>query len=152
MVPSSRKSPGPIGIYRLERVDRLLKNYTCASTWDVSTTDFGKENFSQHALIDLFTNTVAILNLLDLRSIIGCPGGTRSAFTRAFRAKRELQCICTGKKAIIITSKQGTTICFYHYKFFLGKLKEKSARKARVNTDASISDRAHAPWAFDNTP
>ena len=42
-------------------------------------------------LIDLFTNTAAILNLLDLMSIMGCPGGTRSAFTRAFQAKRELQ-------------------------------------------------------------
>ena len=38
------------------------------------------------------------------------------------------------------------------YNFFLGKLKEKSARKARVNTDASISDRAHAPWASYNIP
>ena len=51
MVPSSRKSAGPIRAYRLERVERLLKNYTCASSWDVSTTDFGKEDFSQHALI-----------------------------------------------------------------------------------------------------
>ena len=39
-------------------------------------------------LIHLFTDTAAILNLLDLRSIMGCPGGTRSVFTRAFRAKR----------------------------------------------------------------
>ena len=62
--------------------------------------------------IDLFTDTAAILNLLDLRSIMGCPGGTRSVFTRAFRAKRELHCIFLGKKAIIITSKHGTTIFF----------------------------------------
>ena len=102
--------------------------------------------------IDLFTDTAAILNLLDLRSIVGCPGGTRSVFTRAFRAKRELQCIFLGKKAIVITSKDGTTIFFSHYNLFLGKLKEKLARKARVNTDASISDRAHAPWASHNTP
>ena len=27
------------------------------------------------ALIDLYTDTAAILNHLDLRSIIGCPGG-----------------------------------------------------------------------------
>ena len=95
--------------------------------------------------IDLFTDTAAILNLLDLRSIVGCPGSTCSVFTRAFRAKRELQCIFLGKKAIIITSKHGTTIFFSYYNLFLGKLKEKLARKARVNTDASISDRAHAP-------
>ena len=83
---------------------------------------------------------------------MGCTGGTRSVFTRAFRTKRELQCIFLGKKAIIITSKQGTTIYFSHYNLFLGKRKEKSARKARVNTDASISDRAHDPWASYNTP
>ena len=28
-------------------------------------------------LIDLLTDAAAILNLLDLRSIMGCPGGTR---------------------------------------------------------------------------
>ena len=74
-----------------------------------------------------------------------CPWTTRSVFTRAFRAKRELQCLLLGKKAIIITSKHGTTIFFSHYNLFLGKLKEKLARKARVNTDASMSDRVHVP-------
>ena len=63
-------------------------------------------------LIDLFTDTAAILNLLDLRSIMGCPGGTRSVLTRAFPAEIELHCIFLGEKAIIITSKQGTTIFF----------------------------------------
>ena len=80
------------------------------------------------------------------------PRGTRSVFTRAFRARRELQCIFLGKKAIVITSKDGATIFFSHYNLFLGKLKEKLARKARVNTDASILDRPHAPWASHNTP
>ena len=70
------------------------------------------------ALIDLFTDMAAILNLLDLRSIMGCPGGTRSVFTRAFRAKRELHCIFLGKKAFFITSKHGTTIFFPHYNLF----------------------------------
>ena len=69
---------------------------------------------------------------------MGCPGGTRSVFTRTFRAKRELRYLLLGKKAIIITSKHGTTIFFSYYNLFLGKLKEKLARKARVNTDASI--------------
>ena len=99
--------------------------------------------------MDLFTDTEAILNLLDLRSIVGCPRGTCSVFTRAFRAKRELHCIILEKKAIIIKSKHGTTIFFSH---FLGKLKEQLARKARVNTDASTSDRAYEPWASHNTP
>ena len=83
---------------------------------------------------------------------MGFPEGTRSAFTRLFRAKRELQYTFLGKKAIIIASKQGTTIYFSHYNSFVGKRKEKSARKARINTDANISDRAHAPWASYNTP
>ena len=30
---------------------------------------------NDHNPIDLFTDTAAILNLLDLRSIMGCPGG-----------------------------------------------------------------------------
>ena len=66
---------------------------------------------------------------------MGCPGDTRSVFTRALRARRELQCIFLGKKAIVITSKDGATIFFSHYNLFLGKLKEKLARKARVNTE-----------------
>ena len=63
------------------------------------------------------------------------PGGTRSVFKRAFRPKRKLQIIFLDKKVIIITSKHGTTIFFSHYNLFLGKLKEKLARKARVNTE-----------------
>ena len=83
---------------------------------------------------------------------MGCTGGTRSVFTRTFRAKRELQCIFLGKKAIVITSKDSTTIFFPLYNLFF--FKEKLARKALVHmhTDASISDRAHAPWASHNTP
>ena len=88
--------------------------------------------------IDLFTNTVTIMNLLDLRSIIGCLGGTCSVFTHAFQAKRELHCIFLQKKAIIITSKHGTTIFFSHCNLFVGKLKEKLARKACVNTSEYI--------------
>ena len=97
--------------------------------------------------IDLFTDTAAVSNLLDLRSIMGCPGSTRSVFTRAFRPKREPYCIFLGKKKIIITSKQGTTIFFSHYNLFLGKRKEKLARKARVYILSEYTDRAHAPWA-----
>ena len=76
---------------------------------------------------------------------MGCPGGTGSVFMRAFRAKREFQCIFLGKKAIVIISKHSTTIFFSHYNLLLGKLKEKLARKAHINTDASILDRPHAP-------
>ena len=66
---------------------------------------------------------------------MGCPGGTRSVFTRAFRAKRELQCILLRKKTRMITSKHGTTIFFSDYNLFLGKREEKLARKPGVNTE-----------------
>ena len=88
--------------------------------------------------IDLFTNTVTILNLLDLRSIMWCLGGTCSVFMHTFQAKRELHCIFLRKKAIIITSKHGTTILFSHCNLFVGKLKEKLERKARVVTSEYI--------------
>ena len=83
---------------------------------------------------------------------MGCPRGTRSVFTRAFRAKRELQRIFLGKKGIRYFIQRRHNDLFSHYNLFLGILKEKLARKARVNTGASISDRAHAPWASHNTP
>ena len=61
---------------------------------------------------------------------MGCPGSTRSVFTRAFWAKTRNSM----KNAINITSKHGTTIFFSHYNLFLGERKEKLARKARVHT------------------
>ena len=76
---------------------------------------------------------------------------THSVFTHAFQAKRKLQYMFISKRAIIIASKHSTTIFFSHYNLFLGK-NEKLARKACVNTDASISDHAHAPWVSHNTP
>ena len=66
---------------------------------------------------------------------MGCPGGTRSVFTRAFRAKRELHCIFLGKKAIFTISKHGKMIFSSYYNLFLGKLKEKLARKPDENTE-----------------
>ena len=66
---------------------------------------------------------------------MGCPEGTRSVFTRASRAKRELHYVFLGKKAIIITSNTAQRSFFFsHYNLFLGNLKEKFARKAGVNT------------------
>ena len=86
--------------------------------------------------MELFTDTAAILNLLDLRSIMVYTGGTRSVFTLAFWAKRKLHCIFLGEKAIIISRKAWR------------KIGPKSARKYGV---IGISDRAHAPWASYNT-
>ena len=75
--------------------------------------------------IDLSTDMAAILNLLDLRSIMGCPGGTcYEVFTRTFRAKRELHCIFLGKKAITTISKHGKMIFFPITIFFQENLKK----------------------------
>ena len=63
------------------------------SKWAIDT-----EAMRARGIIDLFTDTAAILNLLHLSSIMGCPGGTRSVFKHAFWAKRELQCIFLPQK------------------------------------------------------
>ena len=39
------------------------------------------------------------IELIRFKEYYGMPRGTRSVFTRAFRAKRELHCIFVGKKA-----------------------------------------------------
>ena len=41
---------------------------------------------------------------------------------------------------------------FFPLQSFSSETWEKLACKSRVITDASISDRAHAPWASHNTP
>ena len=81
------------------------------------------------------------------------PRGALAQYLRAlFGQKENFSVYFSAKGRYIITSKHGTTIFFSHYNLFLGKLKEKLAGEARVNTDASISDRAHAPWASHDTP
>ena len=82
--------------------------------------------------IDLFllTDTAAMLNLSDLRRLMGCPWNSRPVIYSCFSgAKRELHCTFLGKKAIIITSKEGTAIFFSHYILFLGNLKENWSEK-----------------------
>ena len=82
-------------------------------------------------LIDLFTDTAAILNFLDLRSIMVCTFGSRSVF----RQKENFTVHFSGKSRIIISRNT--------YR----KIGPKSARKY----GASISDRANAPWVSYNT-
>ena len=60
-----------------------------------------------------------------------CPGATRSVLTRALQAKRELHCYFSGKGDHYYIQ----TRSFFPLQFFYRKLKEKSARKARVNTE-----------------
>ena len=71
----------------------------------------------------------ASLTAAIFKEYFGMPMGIRSVFTRAFRSKRELQCIFLGKKEIIITSKHGTTIFFPITIFFYENLKKKWLEK-----------------------
>ena len=80
------------------------------------------------------------------------PRGHSLIIFARFSVKKRTLMYISRKKAIIITSKHGTAIFFYHYNLFLGRLKEKLARKARVTTEASISDRSHVAWESHNTP
>ena len=83
---------------------------------------------------DLFTDTEAILNLLDLRSIMGCPEDTRLVFTRAFRAKKRTSLYISREKGdhYYIQTRHNE---LFSYNLLLGTLKEKLARKTRVNTE-----------------
>ena len=87
----------------------------------------------------------ALLNLLDLRSIMGCPGpSTHSVFMCAFQQKERTSMYISWQKGDHLHPNKAQHF-FFHYNLFLRKLKEKLAPKARKNTDASISDCAHAP-------
>ena len=102
-----------------------------------------RERLNSLQPIDLFTDTAAILNLVDLRSIMGCPGGTRSDIHARFSGKKRTSMYISRQKGDHYYIQTRHNDLFSHYNLFLGK----SARKARVNTDASISDRTDAPWA-----
>ena len=60
---------------------------------------------------------------------MGCPGGTTSAFTRAFRTKRELHCtFFWEKRRSLLHQNTAQRSFFSHYNLSLGKRKEKLAR------------------------
>ena len=81
------------------------------------------------------------------------PRGALAQYLCTFSGQKEnFTVYSSGKKAIIIKSKQGTTIFFSHYNLFLGKLGEKLVQKAPINIDPSISDQGHDPRASHDTP
>ena len=53
-------------------------------------------------------------------------------FSGKKRTSMYTECIFLGKKAIVITSKDGTTIFFSDYNLFLGKLKKKKWPEKRA--------------------
>ena len=84
-------------------------------------------------IIDLFTNTAAILSLLDLRSIMGYPGGHSLTIYAGFSGKKRTSMYISRKKGDRYCSQRRHNDLFFSLHFFLGKLKERLARKARVN-------------------
>ena len=56
--------------------------------------------------------------ILDLRSIIGCPGGICWGIYAPFSCKKRTSLFISRQKVIIITSKQGTTTFFFFIKIF----------------------------------
>ena len=83
----------------------------------------------------LFYRYGGYIEFIRFKDYYGMPGGsTRLVFTRAFGQKENFT-VYFSKGAIIITPKQGKTIFLFHYNLFLGKGKEKLARKTRVNTE-----------------
>jgi len=62
--------------------------------------------------IDLFTYTMTILSLLDLRSIMGCLGGTRSVFAHTFRQKENFTAYFSGKRQSLLHPNMAQQILF----------------------------------------
>ena len=82
--------------------------------------------------IDLFTDTSAILNLVDLRSIMGCPGGICWGIYACFSCEKRTSLFITREKVIIITSKQGKTTFFLFIKIFFQKNLQKNWPEKRA--------------------
>ena len=76
---------------------------------------------------------------------MGCPGGHWLSIYARFSGKKRISTYISREKGDRHYIQSRHNDLFSHYNLFLGKLKEKLARKAHVNTDTSILDRSHAP-------
>ena len=76
--------------------------------------------------IDLFTYMVTILNLLDLRSIMGCLG-VLAQYLHALSGKKRTSLYISQKKDNHYYIQTRHNDLFSHYNLFVGKLKEKLA-------------------------
>ena len=63
------------------------------------------------------------------------PRGHSLSIYARFSGQGRTSLYISRKKALIFTSKHGTTIFFSNYNLFPGKLTENLARKARINTE-----------------
>ena len=87
------------------------------------------------SVIDLFTDTAAILNLFDLRGIMGCLGGALAQCYARFWGKKRTSLYISREKDDHYYIQSRRNDLFSHYNLSLRKLQEKLARKARVNTE-----------------
>jgi len=84
--------------------------------------------------IDLFTDTAAILNLLDLKNNYGMRRGHLLSIYENFSGKKRTSMYISREKGDHYYIQTRHNDLFSHNNLFLGKLKKKLARKARVNT------------------
>ena len=66
---------------------------------------------------------------------MGCPGVSLSIYARFLGKKRTSLYISRKKGDHYYIQTQHNGLFFFHYNLFLGKLKEKLAQKAHVNTE-----------------
>ena len=96
---------------------------------------------------------MAAIEFLTFREYYGMPRGhSLSIIYARFSGKKRTSMYISREKGDHYYIQTRHDNPFSRGNLFLGKLKEKLTWKACVNTDASISDSAHAPWASHNTP
>ena len=88
-----------------------------------------RERLNSLQPIDLFTDTAAILNLVDLRSIMGCPGGTRWDIYARFSGKKRTSMYISRQKGDHYYIQTRHNDLFSHYNLFLGNLKKNRPEK-----------------------
>ena len=104
--------------------------------------------------IDLFYQNGGHIEFIRFQGVLWDAQGALAYYLPALLGQKRTLIYISREKGDHYYIQTGATIFFSYYNFFLQKLKEKLAWKAHipVNTDASISDRARAPWASHNTP
>ena len=94
---------------------------------------FSRLRRTARTIIDLFADSAAILSLLNLRSIMGCPGGHSLTIYAGFSGKKRTAMHISGEKGDRYYIQRRHNDLFFSLHFFLGNLKVRLARKALVN-------------------
>ena len=100
------------------------------------------------SVIDLFTDTAAILNLFDLRGIMGCLGGHSLSIYARFWGKKRTSLYISREKDDHYYIQTRRNDLFFPLQSFSTKTSRKIGPKSARKYWASISDRAHAPWEW----